>query len=258
MNTNYELAQDRHPEIYTAEGENITAHTHFHKKIELLYVLRGEKKVTVGNSDITVKQNNVVIIDSYQLHSFDEGGVCLSITLPTAFCERYLQYRKNKILRSNIIDDPDYCARNLLPYFTAIMRRNELDHYSLQANVDMLLSGICSIVGFAPNNYSLEGVGSILAYIEQNYDKELTLTALANHFGYSKYYFSRMFNEMFHTSLNDYLSVIRLQHTFSYYSEHDCSITAAALKCGFGSMPTFYRVLKKNNSEYSLKNLKNK
>lgn len=258
MNVNYELLQDRHPVIYAAEGRDHIAHAHFHKKLELLYNFSEEKRVTVGTNDYIMRPHNVLLVDSYQLHAYEssEGEQCI-LTLPVVNCEHYFSYRKGKVLCTNLVTDTQYCAERLLPYFTAVMRYESLDHFTLQANVDMLLSGICAKTGLeTSNNYTLEGVDSILAYIEQNYDKDLTLTSLADHFGYSKYYFSRMFNEMFHTSLNDYLSVIRLQHTFSYFEEHDCSITTAALNSGFGSMPTFYRVLKKNHTEYSLKSLK--
>ncbi len=113
----------------------------------------------------------------------------------------------------------------------------------------MLLSGICAAVGLQESSESLEpeSMDSILAYIEQNYHTDLTLTTLADHFGYSKYYFSRIFNNMFHTSINDYLSVIRLEKTFQYLEANKCSITTAAFNNGFNSMPTFYRVLKKNH-----------
>ena len=41
--------------------------------------------------------------------------------------------------------------------------------------------------------------------------------------------------------------VIRLEKTFQYLEANKCSITTAAFNNGFNSMPTFYRVLKKNH-----------
>ena len=258
-NMNYELAQDRSPKIFAAHDGDHLAGPHFHKKLELIYNLTDTKVVNVGNREYTLLPDNFLIVDSYQLHFYQpSAGEQMLLILPIVYCEHYFQYRKNKILRSSVVDDPAFCRERIYPYFRRVAEHFEkMDLFCVQANVDMILSAACEKIGLDANvHYTLEGVDAILAYIEQNYDKDLTLPHLADHFGYSKYYFSRMFNEMFHTSLNDYLSVTRLQHTFRYYAEHDCSITTAALNCGFGSMPTFYRVLKKNHGELSLRNMK--
>lgn len=255
---NYELAQDRFPEIFSAIDGDHLAGPHFHKKLELLYNIKGTKIVTVGNVEYEMHPDNVMIVDSYQLHHYEPSdGEQMLLILPVVYCEHFFSYRKNKILTTNVVTDAEYCREKIKPYFINAVNYEGVDMFTIQANVDMVLSAICAKAGLEDSpHYALEGVDDILAYIEQNYDKDLTLTNLANHFGYSKYYFSRMFNEMFHTSLNDYLSVTRLQHTFRYYDEHECSITTAALNSGFGSMPTFYRVLKKNHGELSLRNLK--
>jgi transcriptional regulator, araC family len=249
-NSNYELTQDRYPHIYTASGRDQCCTTHFHRKIELLYNMEGVKKVTVNNRDYVLKPHNLCIVDSYSLHYYEptEGKQSI-LTLTTACSEHYFQYRRNKTLRGNVVADQTYCRENLLPYFERLLGYEKLDAFSVQANVDMLLSGICAAVGLQESSESLEpeSMDSILAYIEQNYHTDLTLTTLADHFGYSKYYFSRIFNNMFHTSINDYLSVIRLEKTFQYLEANKCSITTAAFNNGFNSMPTFYRVLKKNH-----------
>ncbi len=255
---NYELAQDRFPSIFAADDGDHLAGPHFHKKLELLYTLSGTKTVNVANREYVMEPDNVMIVDSYQLHYYEPSeGEQMLLILPVINCEHFFKFRKNQMLKASVLTDKDYCREKIKPYFTKTVHHGEMDPFTLQAHIDMMLSAICAGIGLETSvHYTLEGVDKILAYIEQNYDKDLTLPHLADHFGYSKYYFSRMFNEMFHTSLNDYLAVTRLQHTFRYFEQHDCSITTAALNSGFGSMPTFYRVLKKHHGELSLKNVK--
>ena len=252
----YELEQDRYPRIYTANGRDQSCPMHFHRKIELLYNLDEEKNVFVNNKRYVLHANNLCVVDSYSLHCYEfSNGKQALLTLPTIRCERYFEYRRNKILCGNVIDDEKYCKEKIWPYFKNLLEYEKSDNYSVQANVDMLLANICSKIGLkeASDTLEPESMDTILEYIEQNYNKELTLTSLASHFGYSKYYFSRIFNNMFHTSINDYLSVIRLEKTFQYLNAHKCSITTAAFNNGFNSMPTFYRVLKKNHGEQNLK-----
>lgn len=253
---NYELVQDRYLNIYTAEGRDQSCSTHFHKKVELLYNVEGEKTIHVNNRLYRLEPDNMSIVDSYSLHHYEFSTGCQSLLiLPVTDCEHYFTHRKDKMLKTNVIDDPEYCKKEILPYFNRILHFTELDAFTLQANIDMLFANICNKVGLEPSSgsFELESMDTILAYIEQNYDKELTLTSLAKHFGYSKYYFSRIFNDMFRTSLNDYLSVIRLEKALTYQKKHKCSITTAALNNGFGSMPTFYRALKKHYGEISEK-----
>ena len=247
-NYNYELVQDQYPHFYLAQGRDHCCSMHFHRKVELLYVTKRTKRVIVNNAPYVLQQDNLCIIDSYSLHYYEPSdGEQTVVTLTTASCENFFKHRSNKTLCGNVIDDRDYCRTRVRPYLDNLFDYAKMDAYSVQANVDMLLSGICARIGLkkSAEPFEIENMDAILAYIEKNYNKDLPLSALAAHFGYSKYYFSRLFNNIFHTSINDYLSIIRLEKTLQYLHSHNCSITTAALNNGFNSMPTFYRVLKK-------------
>ena len=260
----YEVEQDKYPSFYTAEGRDQCCTTHFHRKIELLYVTKGTKNVVINNGKYSLRENNLCIVDSYSLHYYEPSpqGQQIIITLTTSSCERYFKYRHNKVLCGNIVDDPEFCTAHLLPYIRNLLNYQSNNAYYVNANVDMLLSEICNYIGLknTVDSFEIENIDDILAYIEQNYAKELTLSSLATHFGYNKYYFSRLFNSIFHTNINDYLNLIRLEKTLQYHNENKCSITTAALNNGFNSMPTFYRILKKftppqdDNSKYNITN----
>jgi AraC-like DNA-binding protein len=126
-----------------------------------------------------------------------------------------------------------------------------------QASIDMLLAAIVDIVGKVPrempaNQNFLE---EVLVYVDKNFSSEITLDSIAGEFGYSKYYFSRMFNSLFGTNLNDYISIVRLGKAIEMLKERYCSVSEAALECGFPSIPTFYRALKKNYRYTTVKDL---
>ena len=95
----------------------------------------------------------------------------------------------------------------------------------------------------------------VLEYIGEHYADEITLEGMAEHFGYSKYYFSRLFNAALGTSITDYVSAVRLMHTLDVMKNTGCTASEAALASGFSSIPTFYRVLKKNYNYKAVKDL---
>ena len=86
---------------------------------------------------------------------------------------------------------------------------------------------------------------SVLDYINKNSDKELTLKTLAIKFGYAPSYFSALFNKFVNMSFTDYLNYARYTKAKEIIRLEGCTATDIAMKCGFGSMNTFYRAKKK-------------
>ncbi len=73
-------------------------------------------------------------------------------------------------------------------------------------------------------------VDELLAYINENYAEDITLSSMAEHFGYSKYYFSRMFNAALGTSLTDYVSAVRMMRALDLMRRTGCTVSGG----GFG------------------------
>lgn len=256
MNIDYEMVQEKFPQVYAVTGRDQCCTNHFHKKIELIYNLSGTKTVTIGSEDYLLQPQTLAIADSYTPHRYCHAdGEQTVLVFPVKFCGNYFAYRKSRVLSECTVFDSDYCKNRLEPFINRILDHKSLNAYSLQANIDMLLSGICDKVGLKEQKSTpmVENIDEILQFIEDNYAQDITLDTLAAHFGYSKYYFSRTFNSQFHTNLNDYLAFIRLQKTLEYLAKNKCSATTAALNNGFNSMPTFYRVYKRAYPDVPLK-----
>jgi YesN/AraC family two-component response regulator len=86
----------------------------------------------------------------------------------------------------------------------------------------------------------------ILNYIEDNYQKDLTLDTLAKQFGYNKYYFSKLFSRYVKENLTTYINIIRLQHLMKQaVKQSKPNIASLAFDNGFDSLATFYRYFSK-------------
>jgi YesN/AraC family two-component response regulator len=85
----------------------------------------------------------------------------------------------------------------------------------------------------------------VLEYIKKNADSDLTIANLAAKFGYTPNYFSSLFNKFVQMSFNDYLNYVRYTRAAEIIQLQGCTATNIAMKCGFGSMNTFYRAKNK-------------
>ena len=109
------------------------------------------------------------------------------------------------------------------------------------------------IIGLLMDKVGLMDVGNnktdyffkdILAYIEENYASPLSLDKISARFGYSKYSFSHLFNSYFSCTLTDYVNSLRARSAANMLVSEDLSMTEIAMRSGFESLRTFYRVFK--------------
>lgn len=79
----------------------------------------------------------------------------------------------------------------------------------------------------------------ILLYMKAHLSEDLTIEDVADHFGYSKYHFSREFKKLTGFSAADYLSSIKIERAKQEFLEHNFSVTDSSFDAGFSSLGTF-------------------
>ena len=256
MLAEYELNRERDENIFVMCEDDGVCPVHFHRKIEVMYVLQGEKKIVAAGKDVVLKKDSIFFANSYEMHGYEAcpDSKQIVIVFPNRMLRDYYAEFGDKLPLGNVIEDEEFC-RSLLPHFRAFAESGE-NALVMQAHCDMLLGKIIGKLGVREGTKDRQSfVDSLLAYINENYAEEIDLETMAEHFGYSKYYFSRMFNGALGTSITDYVSAVRLIHALDMLRRTGCTVSQAALECGFSSLPTFYRVLKKNYNYKSVKEL---
>lgn len=256
MLARYELNRERDETIFAgAECDNV-CNVHFHRKVEVMYVLEGEKKIFASGKELTLRGDNIYFANSYEMHGYAEspGSRQTVIVFPNLMLRDFYDVFGDKIMNGCVVDDAGFC-RSVLPHFEALAE-GKCNKLVMQAHCDMLLGSVAEKLGYSEGTRGRQGfVDGLLAYINEHYADEINLDVMAEHFGYSKYYFSRMFNDALGTSITDYVSAVRLMHTLETMKSKGCTASEAALECGFSSIPTFYRVLKKNYNYKAVKDL---
>ena len=97
----------------------------------------------------------------------------------------------------------------------------------------------------AQESRDMQKLKKILAKIEQDYDKKLTVTDAAVECGYSTSHFMRWFREMTGTGFAAYLNDFRLERAAFALRSSDDTVLEIAGKAGFSNLSNFNRQFKK-------------
>lgn len=88
-------------------------------------------------------------------------------------------------------------------------------------------------------------IRSAVAYIDENYFEDLSLTGLARKFGMESTYFSRTFRRETGENLMVYITRKRMERAEAYIRESDVSLTEIAFLTGYEDYAYFSRVFRK-------------
>lgn len=241
----YEYKHDKSTHLHFFQGLSSKAPRHFHRSIEILYVTQGEVGTTVDDESFVAVRDEIIFVHRYYVHSF----------MPKTEYKKYVliipaRYEGDvdKVLKSSTLppklEDKEFNRREILPYFERLVADPDLPDLAKKGYVSVIIGMLFSHYPTLPikTPVNIELMVDVLKYIDDHSREPLTLDSVASHFGYNKYYFSRMFNKCIGESIVNYINVVRLA---SFMREakglENPQISRLAAECGFESMPTFYR-----------------
>lgn len=248
----YERQSDILENIYRWDFTVLQGFFHLHKSFELNFVIGGKLEGYIGKTFISAEEGEIIFVPSlftHKIYSAGEKPRSFNLIIPISYFQLYgidtnkFQYGilKNKEVNKKIFEFAEKikCDGSLgdKAYFALLVSEIK-DNYKPQ---QFALS----------KNDSL--MVDIIVYIEQHFKEELTLESISNEFHFSRFYFSKLFNNMFHCPLTTYINTLRLQ----YIKENMNSKTSMLnliLEAGFQSISAYYRVrdLFEKNNEHEL------
>jgi AraC family transcriptional regulator len=86
----------------------------------------------------------------------------------------------------------------------------------------------------------------VIDYIEQNFERDLSLADLAEVACLSRHHFARAFREATGTPPHRYISIRRLEHACRLLAEPDVSLAEVAFACSFSSQTNFTRAFRRH------------
>jgi AraC-like DNA-binding protein len=234
---------------------------HWHPGPELIYSLNKNIVVIIDGKRVPVKAGEFALISSYALHAVepDSNNTPAQDVLSIAFQARYLE-RMLPHLRSSAIDrdaiSADQLAREQICSDCRLLHKqieNCTDFFEINRLLFSILQNIYGnfYIGLQTNDIEHLNMRNkmmeVLAYIDQNYQEPLTTQSLADHFGYTREYFCRIFKQYGGQTFKQYLTELRLTIATQELVSSSLSIGEIAMEVGFPDEKSFFSAFKREH-----------
>ena len=220
---------------------------HIHKYIEIVYVLKGNQKITIDGEEYNLGAGYGAAIFPETIHSYNgnrqKGSeVVIIICAPKLFGALFPN------LNNFRPDSPLFCADEVdeqLRYALCAIRPETEFHLKFSWTC-VIMSYILDIM--KPRKRGSSPVSDmtykIIKYIEENFTEEISRADLAKRFNVSECYVSKIFSDKLRMNLRSYLGLLRAEYAASLIRSGDIPFTEICRLSGFGSIRTFNRIFK--------------
>ena len=234
---------------------------HYHDSLEILYVIKGRTTVHINGAPHDLSEGEMFICNSQMVHfyeNYEEDKLALIAVLSAKYLRTFRDIYKNAnfpaVLRNKTANAEIY---KILDGWFNLKRRNVLVDCAYS---NLLLDKIVELYDVIPVRQDDENNAlaiNFINYVNENYNKDITLESTAKHFGYSKEYFSKKFKQTVDINFLTFVNTIRVQKAIEMLENPNNKMTflEVCLACGFNNTTSLYRHLKK--IDYTLPSTKN-
>ena len=227
--------------------------SNWHKNIEVLLFTEGTAFIQYGTEDLSVKKDDIVVVNSGVLHrphsNIDASYAFLIID--ESFCI------ENSIDIENCVFEKKFNDEKTKAHFIKV--KKEIESYSkkeefsglkLRCAVMNLLINLCSDHLVSANTLnehqdtSEKYVKTTIEYLNEHFDEEINLDMLASLCSITKFHLSREFKRHTGQTIFTYIITLKCKKAQVYLSQ-GMTVTETALACGFDSVSYFSQTYKK-------------
>lgn len=246
-------------------GTQNVFYLHWHREIEILVVTRGIIEIQVEETKYVLEKGDCIFINSNMYHSAravnTDGCAFFAVVfsyeflqndLHTHFSKHYIRpVLKGKLLFTPVIRRDNGWQSKVLDWLDEI---NELDHLKLLDSELMLKTRMYAIwelyykhgklndIMEDDNSLNQERIKPVLAYIEENYSYEVTLSELAALIPMSEGQFCRVFRQTMNRTPMQYIMRYRVMQSCHLLTETNKKIAEIANLSGFNNISYYNKV----------------
>lgn len=240
--------------------------THWHNDMEIIYIKKGQGKITVDLEPFQVKQGDIVVVPPGQLHSIEQSedfsmeyeNIIFQLTMlmvpqGDTCTEKFFQpLVQGQILFPNYYS-PD---SSLYPALSGCLNTMDEICKTFEPGYQLAIKGqlfslfytlVSSIQTPLPlrKHKSLDRLKDILKYVETNYHEKISIADAAGICGFSESHFMKFFKSNMSVSFTDYLNDYRLTMAARLLISSSDSIVNIAAETGFDNLSYFNRIFKR-------------
>ena len=229
---------------------------HFHREIEIVMVLKGSIKLRTKNTGVLLKEGDFFIINSYEIHGYEYIKDNILVILQFSANEIAAQGIDEDVFFENTTDPNPKAEKRIKKYISNIAREFKLKRKGFELNVK---GYFYMLLGMLIQHYQTESdvrhikhnIGTAIMaveYINENYNKSISLNSVAMYVNMSPSRFTHFFKEFIGMSYTQYLLFLRVEKAKHFLAETDNHITKISFDVGFVNSASFYRAFKKQEN----------
>lgn len=223
---------------------------HWHRSVEIFAVFEGTLTFFVNEERYPLNPGEFMLLNSNEIHSVLSPlpNHTIVLQIPVNVFRNYC-VENGMILFTHSPRRQDQKVMELIKsMYCGIRDRNVGYEWKVQSEFFMLVYLLITkyrrkeIHPEEFHNYQkLNRLSTITGYIRDNYTKDLSLETVAEIFGYSPSYLSRMFQKYAKTNYKSFLQGIRVEYGFQELANTDHTIGEIAMNHGFPNQKSFAR-----------------
>ena len=229
----------------------------WHREPEIVYVIEGKSECSCNGEMQYINQGDLILFNSEDVHLVRpaDGTACrllcvnFSFEYIRMFCKSvdslFFDLNDNSEAKAEVIsvlkkisevrNDNDYAPLIQISYVNKL-------YYILLTKCQRFRRN--SGIGSSPKR-DFSYAKTAIAYINDNFRREISLDEIAGVVSLSPSYFSKYFKSVTQVSFSEYLANLRLENAVTEMLAHNTTVSTAAFENGFANVKSFITQCKK-------------
>ncbi len=229
----------------------------WHREAEIAFVLSGKCECSVNGDVNIINANDFVIFNSEDVHLIRpvSGTKCDLLCIELSFEYMRLFCKPIESVVFDVSDKPRI-KEELIKLLHSIADVKSTDEYSALLRVayvnQLYYTLLSECIHFRRNNPNLDSnrrdlsyAKTAIAYINENFKREIPLEEISGVVNLSPSYFSKYFKQVTRMSFSEYLANLRLESAMNDMLTKNSSVQQASEENGFANVKSFITHCKK-------------
>ena len=188
--------------IFEGKNGNYRRANHWHQSVEIFLVLEGELRFYINNHSQPLSAGELIIVNSNEIHSIEapKPNLTLVLQIPASYFSPYMGKEDYAVFISQFQEKNRTLAILIEQMYHVYTKKEKTYLLKMQSLFYELLYQMTTNFmkteadeGTLRQKRHLDRLSRITSYMKKHYNQPITLESVAETFGFSPNYLSRMF-----------------------------------------------------------------
>lgn len=240
--------------LFEGKDGNYKRASHWHRSIEIFLVMEGAIQFHIRTKEYCLECGDFIIVNSNEVHSIEapEPNQTLVLQIPTSVFDEYMEHQSYLIFEKQTPEINRELADLMIQMYQTCEEKSYA--YELQVNGWFQLLQYQLLTRFQRKGVEpevlaqkrhLDQLSEITDYMKRHYREPLSLEHVADKFGFSPTYLSRIFRRYADINYRSYLQDLRVKYALRELVGTEHEIGEIAMTHGFADSRAFSKAFKK-------------